>query len=290
MQDCNLMVERASELTPRRYYEEYVRGETPVVITGLLEQWPALKKWGPGYFRERHGTHPVTVEVQGRKDPRQFFPERKEIPLTLAEFIDRLPVEQPKHYLQKSNLLLELPELRQDARLEDIQAYQVTAPPYPAWLAKSFRLVPLFWFGTQGTFSTLHYDPSNNLFAQVMGRKQFYLYAPGDGPRLYARDHELCTSGLCLGTFSPVEVEHPDLERHPDFTRAKRYQVTLEPGDVLYIPAGWWHYVKGMEVGISISNWWYDHPMRLQSVADTLRGAACLARRTLGLRRPRSRA
>jgi jumonji domain-containing protein 7 len=38
--------------------------------------------------------------------------------------------------------------------------------------------------------------------------------------------------------------------------------ITLNPGDTLYLPAGWWHYVRQSE-GITIAlNWWYDIEMR----------------------------
>ncbi|KLU81409.1 JmjC domain-containing protein 5 [Magnaporthiopsis poae ATCC 64411] len=30
----------------------------------------------------------------------------------------------------------------------------------------------------------------------------------------------------------------------------------LEPGNMLYIPAGWWHYVRGLSVSFSVSFWW----------------------------------
>ena len=40
---------------------------------------------------------------------------------------------------------------------------------------------------------------------------------------------------------SQVDLEQPDLQKFPRFGRAKRYELMLEPGDMLFIPAFWWH-------------------------------------------------
>lgn len=32
-------------------------------------------------------------------------------------------------------------------------------------------------------------------------------------------------------------------------------KVILEPGDVLFVPKKWWHYVESLETSISINTW-----------------------------------
>ena len=43
---------------------------------------------------------------------------------------------------------------------------------------------------------------------------------------------------------SPVDISSPDLERFPLFAGARRTQCVLKPGDVLFMPAFWWHEVQ----------------------------------------------
>ena len=58
-----------------------------------------------------------------------------------------------------------------------------------------------------------------------------------------------------LHNSSQVELENPDLDRFPLFNEAPFTDCVLSPGDVLYIPPGWWHYVRSESVSFSVSFW-----------------------------------
>lgn len=53
--------------------------------------------------------------------------------------------------------------------------------------------------------------------------------------------------------FSEVDAEHPDTERYPLFAKAEIIEVTLEPGEALLIPVGWWHHVRSLDISVNIS-------------------------------------
>jgi lysine-specific demethylase 8 len=92
-----------------------------------------------------------------------------------------------------------------------------------------------------------------NFFVQVRGRKKFMLYAPDEAPRLHYPEPSFPHYHL---HFSPVTVEDPDLARHPRFREARGVELVVEAGQVLHIPSGWWHYVRGLEPSISLNFWW----------------------------------
>ena len=85
---------------------------------------------------------------------------------------------------------------------------------------------------------------------QVVGRKVIRLYSPAHSDMLYPHD------SVMLNNTSQVDCEHPDLERFPRFSEAPFWECVVGPGDLLYIPPKFWHYVRSLAVSFSVSFWW----------------------------------
>ena len=100
-----------------------------------------------------------------------------------------------------------------------------------------------FWFGPSGTVTPLHHDTCNILFVQLFGRKRFRLYAPIE-------------SDLLVGArsmYADVDPESPDETKHPNFSNVQCYDTTLNPGDAIFLPIGWWHHVRALDISISLA-------------------------------------
>jgi len=52
------------------------------------------------------------------------------------------------------------------------------------------------------------------------------------------------------------EEDESQLRRFPLFREAKYVEAVLEDGEMLYIPVGWWHYVRSLSTSWSVSFWW----------------------------------
>jgi lysine-specific demethylase 8 len=87
----------------------------------------------------------------------------------------------------------------------------------------------------------LHFHTSNRLYAQIVGRELLVLLPPSETPKLYNSQ----------GTLSEIEdLLDPGLD-HLQFPRtgqARRFEIQLNPGDILFIPTGWWCQARALEL------------------------------------------
>ena len=49
---------------------------------------------------------------------------------------------------------------------------------------------------------------------------------------------------------SAVDWSDPDLESFPTFAKATVNEVVLQPGDVLYLPTNWFHYIISLDLNM----------------------------------------
>ncbi|XP_060732248.1 HSPB1-associated protein 1 homolog [Tachysurus vachellii] len=109
------------------------------------------------------------------------------------------------------------------------------------------------WVGTNGANTPCHLDSYGcNFVFQIQGRKRWHLFPPDDTECMYPTRIPYEESSV----FSQVNVIRPDLRRFPAFQRARAHLVTLEPGQVLFVPRHWWHFVESIDpVTVSVNSW-----------------------------------
>lgn len=117
---------------------------------------------------------------------------------------------------------------------------------------------------TIGARSILHFDQYDNLFVQISGRKRFRIYDPQQTRCLYPYPiHHP------LDTRAQVDLEAAfgggdEMQRFPKLRHARCSEVVLGPGQVLFLPAYWWHEVLTLE----------PEPMPLGNECRTVEGGA----------------
>jgi hypothetical protein len=199
------------------------------------------------------------------------------------------PRKRPTGYLAQHDLFFQMPDLRKDIIVPD---YCFSSPPNPGDQHPTSNSeeedenaangpTTNIWLGPSHTTSPLHTDPHHNILAQVFGHKYIRLYAPSQTGKLYPRSKEgdvdmSNTSSVDVGMGIPSFADHAteedgekpiDGEKRermmkqfeqdfPLFKEAGYVEDILGPGECLFIPKGWWHYVRSLSPSCSVSFWW----------------------------------
>lgn len=233
-----LTVDRRSKLSRQEFLERYYIANRPVVIEGLLEDWPARQLWTASYLKDRVGDSTVEIMAGRDADPRyemNIHHHRKFV--RFADYVDAVENGgvSNDHYLVANNNFFERPGC--NVLLDDLIAFPDYLDP------KLMRGRSFLWFGPAGTVTPLHHDACNIVMAQIRGKKHFKLIPATQWPFVYNK----------TSFFSEVDCEAPDYQRFPLFKQATIIDLTLEAGEVLFMPVGWWHHVRTLEISTMVS-------------------------------------
>jgi hypothetical protein len=216
------------------FYRDYFATLTPVVLTDLVRAWPAFSKWTPEYLSERFG-HVEVEMTDGREADPEYDQRTREHSrsILLRDFVARL------RRSGASNDFYLVARGRNTLRPELLPLFEDVALPDGWFELERLPAASALWFGPAGTVTPLHHDTSSILFCQVYGRKRVTLVAP----------FELAMYGHARSLYSELDPERGDALPHA----ARALEVTLEPGEALFIPVGYWHHVRALDVSISLA-------------------------------------
>ncbi|MFI2744590.1 cupin-like domain-containing protein [Zhouia sp. PK063] len=229
-----LEIERVENLTKSAFIEQYYKPQKPVVITQQTKEWPAFKKWNFDYIRQVAGEKTVPLYDSRKTDYTKKVNE-PDFTMTMAEYLDILENGPTDLRIFLYNLIKEVPTMKSDME-------------WPKLGLKLMKNLPLVFFGGQGAKVFMHYDIDfpNIFHFHFEGKKQCVLVDPKETKYMY----RLPYSWICN---EDIDFDAPDFEKFPALKNVHPYITTLEHGDMLYMPEGWWHYMKYITPGFSLS-------------------------------------
>jgi len=238
-------------------------GRQPVVIANAISAWPA-RHWTPEYLKSRYGDLQVAV---ARYDPgaRETFLDQTlgdvHQYISLRQFLSALGRENSIYAMREDTTLFE----RAPSLIEELAFFS------PFMAAGKTVAYKALWIGPANYITGLHLDPGDTLLFQLYGRKNVMLFHPRQTRYLYEEPPDQAARKFVMSALQKrldpsafdvlrdkvrwcaVQPFNPDLVRFPLFVRAECIQAEIGPGDVLYIPDGWWHAVKAIDAAISVS-------------------------------------
>jgi hypothetical protein len=233
-------VDTFETIEPEVFKRDYYRPGIPVVIKNLSHDWSATSKWNWGYFKQLVGDKKVPLYNNVKSDaytPINTADDYK----TFSEYIDMISQGPAAWRIFLFNIFDHAPQLIKDFT-------------WPEHLMKGFiKKYPMLFTGGEGSITHMHYDIdlSHIMHTQFGGRKRVLMFPYKEQYKLYRKPFEV----LSLADFSKYyeQAGNPDYEKFPALKLAEGFDFILEPGDTLFMPAGYWHHMEYLESGFAMS-------------------------------------
>ncbi len=236
-----LPVDVVSNITAEDFKQNYFNPQIPVVIKDLSKQWAAYNKWNWDYFKEVAGNKKVGIYNNIKSDA--YTPINKaDDYTTFGEYIDMIRKGRAAWRIFLFNIFSHASQLTEDFT-------------WPDYLMKGFvKRAPMLFVGGQGSITHMHFDIdlSHILHTQFAGRKRVLLFPYAEQYKLYRKPFEV----LSIADFSnyyDIEKSKLDMMQFPAVQFAQGFDITLEHGDALFMPGGYWHHMEYLDSGFAMS-------------------------------------
>jgi len=227
-------IPRVTTISKEDFVKYYVKPQKPLIIEELSKSWEAYDKWHLNYISEIAGDKEVPLYDDRPVDHKDGFNE-PHARMKMHEYIDLLKKEPTNYRIFLYNLMKEVPSLQKDFKFPNIGLRLV-------------KSLPMLFFGGENSKVFMHYDIdySNILHVHFHGKKQCILFPPDQSKYMYKVPHSLISR-------EDIDFDNPDYNTWPALKNAKGFITNLSHGETLYMPEGYWHYMKYISPGFSMS-------------------------------------
>jgi hypothetical protein len=228
-------IDTVDTIDPADFAENYLKPRRPLVIKGLTNSWPAREKWTADYLKEVVGNKVVPLYDNSKADPSKPI-NSAAAQMPFDEYIDLIKSKPTELRIFFFNIFKQAPQLLNDIVL-------------PKDLMGGFiESMPAMFFGGSNSVTFLHYDIDlpHIFHTHFGGRKHVILFENKWKRRLYC----LPNATYALEDY---DVQNPDIKKFPALEGVEGTEVFLEHGDTLFMPTGYWHWMKYIDGSYSLS-------------------------------------
>lgn len=227
-------IERVKNISKKEFITNYYKPQKPVLIEGLTKDWKAFEKWNLDYIQARAKDQVVPLynnkPTKGKQNSAEPATE-----MNMAEYIELIKTKPTDLRIFFYDMKVKLPEL-----LKDFE--------YPDLGLKFFKRLPVLFFGGAGSKVLPHYDMdlADLVHFHFHGTKSVMLFSPDQTKYLYRVP-------FAVHNLESIDLDNPDFEKYPALKYVEGTHAKLEHGDALYMPSGYWHYIKYLDGGFSMT-------------------------------------
>src|ERR1700744_1632604 len=228
-------IDTVDTISEADFKKNYLEARRPLVIKNLTQTWPALQKWTFDYLKETVGDITVPLYDSSKADPSKPI-NASAAEMKFGDYIDLIQKEPTDLRIFLFDPIKSAPRLLDD--------YRSPSDLMGGFLDK----YPNMFFGGKGSVTFMHYDIdlAHIFHTHFNGRKHVILFDNKWSERLYRIPY--ATYAL-----EDYDIEKPDFKKFPALDGVEGQEAILEHGDTLFMPTGYWHWMKYLDGSFSIS-------------------------------------
>ncbi|MGZ3818957.1 MAG: cupin-like domain-containing protein [Mucilaginibacter sp.] len=228
-------IDKVDHISKEDFITNYLEPRKPLVIRKATDNWPAQQKWTFDYLKEVVGDKVVPLYDSSKADPSKPI-NAAASEMKFGDYIDLIQKEPTDLRIFLFDPIKYAPKLLED--------YRSPTDLMGGFLDK----YPNMFFGGAGSVTFLHYDIdlAHIFHTHFNGRKHVKLFDYKWKERLYC---------IPFATYAleDYDVENPDFEKFPALKGIEGQETILEHGETLFMPTGYWHWMKYLDGSFSIS-------------------------------------
>lgn len=237
-------IERIENASSDQVVDIISQARRPLIFSGLDKDFEFLQKWNLDFFSTMDDKVPVQ---KPESDGVNYFVKYFRMPM--AEFATRIKAGE-NLYIGAREIMKEGGE-RSD---KDGLGKLYTTIKLPKWIERARIWSTNLWVGAGNNRTLLHYDPWDGILMLGAGTKEFIVLPSTETPKVYpfsAFNFRALYKGAVLHSkIRPLNVQK---QYQKKFSKAEGFRGTITAGEMIYIPAGFWHYVESSGLNISIN-------------------------------------
>ncbi|KAL3854984.1 hypothetical protein ACJMK2_014216 [Sinanodonta woodiana] len=252
-----------NEISYAEFFQRYLLENRPCIFSSrFTDSWKSRKEWVDEtgcpnlFFLDKcFGKASVPVADCGKEE----YSSHPKESMTLTSYIEYLKDKKEKGQNSDERCLY-LKDWHFTKAFPDYKAYVTPLYFRSDWMNEfwdsqnsiddDYRFV---YIGPKGSWTPFHADVFHSFSwsANICGRKKWIFFPPGE--EVYLRNrfgqlaYDVTSSGL------------KDQAQFPNYCKLTRQiEVIQEPGEIIFVPSGWYHQVFNMEDTISINHNWLN--------------------------------